>query len=664
MTFTTRPIATMLALAALAAAPASADTLREALVALDDATLDEQFKAHEAAYRRIFTRCGLEFVVADASNGSMGGAGSSEFVAISDAGEDFVVVAPSGAAANLEVACSALEPVLDDEVSLEPVEFETPDVHTIADLEQFQCGLFPDGVPATQQMKTLVMIAQGEAVVWLSPSTRWTNWLVARGWPRAAIDNLPDHRRVWETMSEAQARDRLAPFEAEPTMMANNIVRMCRGLVRRPPARALAYLAVAATSIDRFCSDAKVEVIIGEATWGFELTAWLVAQKRGIAHLNMVRTRLPNDRICLVDAVRGTLIAPNRADDAHADAAREFYLAWTQRPRPTFGATLGGAGIAGIEWAWLGELGQIARRATDDRGDETLWPLRRRVGDRMRRLAVERRIARWLRAQAPAPDAPYLLYCLHHQPEAAIDVVGAFNSDQFRSIETIARLLPATHRLHVRAHRAGLADFGLDWWHRLAHIAGVVDPFDDIWPQMKGSVATVTVCGTVLYEAALLGVPALGLGPVHFDELYALPATRRSTPLDWPIDALLDPAQRHRFVSDEPTRLAYLAKLFANSTPGALDDLRQPREVRDRPDWQHGTADFMLDTLRVMGAIAQPAKYDPAPAEDLFVWANGGSTAYVTDPNARGVRYEIGADGKVKAVHAGGPSIQLVEGCS
>ena len=133
--------------------------------ALDDATLDEQFKAHEAAYRRIFTRCGLEFVVADASNGSMGGAGSSEFVAISDAGEDFVVVAPSGAAANLEVAVSALEPVLDDEVSLEPVEFETPDVHTIADLEQFQCGLFPDGLPATQQMKTLVMIAQGEAVV-------------------------------------------------------------------------------------------------------------------------------------------------------------------------------------------------------------------------------------------------------------------------------------------------------------------------------------------------------------------------------------------------------------------------------------------------------------------------------------------------------------------
>ncbi len=62
--------------------------------------------------------------------------------------------------------------------------------------------------------------------------------------------------------------------------------------------------------------------------------------------------------------------------------------------------------------------------------------------------------------------------------------------------------------------------------------------------------------------------------------------------------------------------------------------------------------------------VSQAHKYEAAPAEDLFVWANGGSTAYVQDPDARGIRYEIGGDGKVKAVHAGGPSIQLVEGCS
>ncbi|CAN5164062.1 hypothetical protein BH10PSE2_BH10PSE2_14990 [soil metagenome] len=63
------------------------------------------------------------------------------------------------------------------------------------------------------------------------------------------------------------------------------------------------------------------------------------------------------------------------------------------------------------------------------------------------------------------------------------------------------------------------------------------------------------------------------------------------------------------------------------------------------------------------GVIVQPAKYETAPAQDLYAWSTGGSTDYVTDPNARGIRYEVGTDGKVKSVHAGGPSIQLAESC-
>lgn len=64
------------------------------------------------------------------------------------------------------------------------------------------------------------------------------------------------------------------------------------------------------------------------------------------------------------------------------------------------------------------------------------------------------------------------------------------------------------------------------------------------------------------------------------------------------------------------------------------------------------------------GVVAQPHKYVGPPAEDLFAWSQGGSTAYVTDPTARGIRYEIDAEGKVSMIHVGGPAIQLVEGCS
>ena len=63
-------------------------------------------------------------------------------------------------------------------------------------------------------------------------------------------------------------------------------------------------------------------------------------------------------------------------------------------------------------------------------------------------------------------------------------------------------------------------------------------------------------------------------------------------------------------------------------------------------------------------AVITPHKYEDAPAEYITVWSTGGSDEpYIQNPSARGIRYEISGDGKVTAIHAGGPSIQYVEGC-
>lgn len=63
-------------------------------------------------------------------------------------------------------------------------------------------------------------------------------------------------------------------------------------------------------------------------------------------------------------------------------------------------------------------------------------------------------------------------------------------------------------------------------------------------------------------------------------------------------------------------------------------------------------------------AIVTSHKYQAAPAEYVTVWTRGGGEGYVEDENARGIVYEIGSDGTVMAIHAGGPSIQYVEGCA
>ncbi|MBC2777972.1 hypothetical protein [Parasphingopyxis marina] len=62
---------------------------------------------------------------------------------------------------------------------------------------------------------------------------------------------------------------------------------------------------------------------------------------------------------------------------------------------------------------------------------------------------------------------------------------------------------------------------------------------------------------------------------------------------------------------------------------------------------------------------ASPHTYVEAPGEYLTVWSTGTPEGpYVQDANARGIRYEVGEDGTVQVIHAGGPSIQYVEGCA
>ncbi len=100
--------------------------------------LDASYKDMAQAYRNIFTRCGLDFVVVSAYSGAMGGSDSEEFMAPSAAGEDNIAISSDGKyASNIEVAVSYKEKVQrrNNEVKLE--EFSTPNVKTIDELADF-----------------------------------------------------------------------------------------------------------------------------------------------------------------------------------------------------------------------------------------------------------------------------------------------------------------------------------------------------------------------------------------------------------------------------------------------------------------------------------------------------------------------------------------------
>jgi len=121
---------------------------------VDAAGLDKSYALHDAAYHRIFTRIGLEYIKVGADVGMMGGSLSEEFMAFSPNGEDTILIDPEGGyAANREVA-TFRRAVAEPEEPLAVEEIETPDTITIEALATLL------GVPLARTAKAVFFMGQ------------------------------------------------------------------------------------------------------------------------------------------------------------------------------------------------------------------------------------------------------------------------------------------------------------------------------------------------------------------------------------------------------------------------------------------------------------------------------------------------------------------------
>ena len=119
----------------------------------DAAGLDVQYEAHRQAYCRIYDRCGVKYYVVESDPGMMGGAGSHEFMAPSQAGEDRVAIcAACGYAANVELAASRPPVPTFPAWTLEEV--ATPNARTIAEVSACL------GIESALTIKSLVVMAE------------------------------------------------------------------------------------------------------------------------------------------------------------------------------------------------------------------------------------------------------------------------------------------------------------------------------------------------------------------------------------------------------------------------------------------------------------------------------------------------------------------------
>lgn len=104
---------------------------------VNDEGLEVSYQAQRAAYERIFTRLGVNYVVVKADAGAMGGSKSEEFLSPSPIGEDTFVRSAGGYAANVEAVATVVPaeiPISTQSASEVHDSPDTPTIKTLVDL--------------------------------------------------------------------------------------------------------------------------------------------------------------------------------------------------------------------------------------------------------------------------------------------------------------------------------------------------------------------------------------------------------------------------------------------------------------------------------------------------------------------------------------------------
>jgi prolyl-tRNA synthetase len=121
----------------------------------DSAGLDESYNKMVQAYKNIYARCNLPTILIEADSGAIGGKDSQEFMALTEIGEDEIVICDTcSAAANIEKAVSIkISAEKSRELPLEEV--ATPGKKSIEEVAAFL------RIPTTQTLKAVFYIADG-----------------------------------------------------------------------------------------------------------------------------------------------------------------------------------------------------------------------------------------------------------------------------------------------------------------------------------------------------------------------------------------------------------------------------------------------------------------------------------------------------------------------
>lgn len=401
----------------------------------------------------------------------------------------------------------------------------------------------------------------GIEVFWVTINKSWYHYLKKRV-PEKFICFIPTFFKSSTTPVDSS---KVVQLEKQfPEFTLAKWILSDRGLVGRKYRECQDMLARFTDDFSRFLDESQVDCVLGEMTFSIELIAYYLCQSKKVNYLYPDSVKIPSDRFAFFETpYYGSEFMRRPYDLSHVEQARKYYQHWLQKkvkphsyilhrhkPLPT---------LAWIKkfFQWTGESDYIS--------SDTFQVAKKKIREFVNYLYLK--TVPFCKVKDLPQDRRYVIYPLHKQPEASVDVTAPEFSNQLATIENIARSLPYNYYLLVKEHSHALGCRGRDFYQQLRKIKNVIliDPYENGYAVLERCDFVTTIASTMGYEAALLGKSVLTFSKVFYGSLpnvmYCPQMDQMGAKIKECILAI------HNNDSHEEM-IKFLARLFANSYVG------------------------------------------------------------------------------------------------
>jgi hypothetical protein len=367
------------------------------------------------------------------------------------------------------------------------------------------------------------LLARGYEVYWITTNNYWTRWLRDQG---VAEDQLLELIFTeGDFLSDVELRavqEEIVVCERTSDLTVNEVLLMDRFVRFRRLAHINQYVALYYQHIKRFFIDREITCVFAEPTNLNELLTYLICRELNIPFRAPWDLRYPARRLIFTSGYHlNDIVSPG--DGPGRRSGKELLEEFQRRQvRPHYFERNTKSRPITMKKLLSAARNRITRRQVTAQPSLTHHHVTERA-----RLMLRRTInSFYLRHVLKCSDLDSIsgriaFYGLHVQPENSIDVQGSYVSDQIKLIADIRRALPFDFTLVVKEHPNFLGIRGPDFFRRLRELPNVsivrydVSSFD-IYDRAD---LVLTVSGTLAYEAAMLGTPAVTFSPMYFGQL-------------------------------------------------------------------------------------------------------------------------------------------------